>query len=117
MPNLILFEVEENEQKYVIGGYSSHSWSPAATGDATSFIFNLTDNLRFNAIEKLAGDFFTKTEDLNDYGDESEENQHNNESQEFNTWESQKRLRPKNERNPIYSFSFGETELVIKDDF
>ena len=88
MPNLILFEVEENEQTYVIGGYSSHSWSPATTGDATSFIFNLTDNLRFNAIEKLAGDFFTKTEDINDYDDESEDNHQNNDSQEFNTWES-----------------------------
>ena len=74
MPNLILFEIEENEQTYVIGGYSSHSWSPDVNGDASSFIFNLTDNLRFNAIEKLAGDFFTKTEDLNDYGDESDDN-------------------------------------------
>ena len=61
MPNLILFEIEENEQTYVIGGYSSHSWSPDVNGDASSFIFNLTDNLRFDEMtSSWAANYYTK---------------------------------------------------------
>ena len=77
----------------------------------------MTDNLRFNAIEKLAGDFYTKTEDVAEYEDESDENNERRETQEYNTWESQKRLKTKASRAPIYNLSFGETEFVIKDDF
>ena len=47
----------------------------------------MTDNLRFNAIEKLAGDFYTKTEDLNEYESDSAE-ERDEESQDYNTWES-----------------------------
>ena len=116
MPNVILFQVEEGGQNHIIGGYSSHSWSPNITGDSSSFIFNMTDNLRFNAIEKLAGDFYTKTEDVADYEDESDDRE-NEESQDYNTWESQKKLKTKGSKVPVYNLSFGETEFVIKDDF
>ena len=58
-------KVEENEDKnmnvmndegkdtgYIVGGYASHGWSASFNqrGDDTSFLFNLTGNLRFNAI-------------------------------------------------------------------
>jgi hypothetical protein len=66
--NLILFEVPQNEQefsknhtkanqtqdKYIIGGYASHGWSSSydfkEIGNESCFLFNLTLNLRFNAI-------------------------------------------------------------------
>lgn len=116
MPNVVLFQVEEGGQDYIIGGYSSHAWARQVTGDSSSFIFNMTDNLRFNAIEKLAGDFYTKTEDLAEYESDSAE-ERDEESQDFNTWESQKKMKAKGQQEPAYTLSFGETEFVIRDNF
>lgn len=66
--NLILFEVPQNEQdfnknhtkanhtqdKYIIGGFASHAWGSSyelkEIGNESCFLFNLTLNLRFNAI-------------------------------------------------------------------
>ena len=38
---------------YIVGGYASHGWSAKFpnSGDDTSFLFNLTQNLRFNAVK------------------------------------------------------------------
>lgn len=76
----------------------------------------MKDNLRFNAIEKLAGDFYTKTEDLAEYESDSAE-ERDEESQDFNTWESQKKMKAKGRQEPTYTLSFGETEFVIRDNF
>lgn len=63
--NVIILKVE-NEDKdggrglddnrdngYIIGGYASHGWSASFNlrGDDTCFLFNLTQNLRFNAVK------------------------------------------------------------------
>ena len=55
--NIILMEVEPDEpdvqdpKSYIIGGYASHMWKADNDdkGDETCFLFNLTQNLRFNA--------------------------------------------------------------------
>jgi len=65
--NIILMKVEseekdgnlnndDNESKntgYIVGGYASHGWSASfdKRGDDTCFLFNITENLRFNAIK------------------------------------------------------------------
>ena len=117
-PNVILFQVEEGGQDFIIGGYSSHAWSEELTGDASSFIFNMTDNLRFNAIEKLAGDFYTKTEDIAASDSADSATERGGESRDFGTWESQEKKRKAGGgQAPSYTLSFGETELVIRDDF
>lgn len=38
---------------FVIGGYASDGWSASFNlgGDETCFLFNLTQNLRFNAVK------------------------------------------------------------------
>jgi ASC-1-like (ASCH) protein len=38
---------------YIVGGYASHGWSAKfpLNGDESSFLFNLTQNLRFNAVK------------------------------------------------------------------
>ena len=55
-PNIILMKVEvppgkqseERPQNVVIGGYASHSWrTNGKKGDQSCFLFNLTQNLRF----------------------------------------------------------------------
>lgn len=66
MPNLVLMLVEDRDDKVVLGGYSSHGWvrntsvSKVAKemdlnlgigGDESSFLFNITQNLRFEAIK------------------------------------------------------------------
>ena len=47
-PNLILMQVD----KKIVGAYASHGWSTSdpRQGDSTCFLFNLTQNFRFNAI-------------------------------------------------------------------
>lgn len=44
MPNIIIFEVEDEEtkEKVVVGGYSSCGWTEEKGGDETCFLFNLT---------------------------------------------------------------------------
>lgn len=75
--NIILMEVvperdynrrEEEKGKsdqpnsYIIGGYASHQWKAnnSERGDDTCFLFNLTQNLRFNA--RSDAPFYQKTE-------------------------------------------------------
>ena len=76
----------------------------------------MTDNLRFNAIEKLAGDFYTKTEDLAESELDSAE-ERDEESQDYNTWESQRKPKAKDRQESAYTLSFGETEFVVRDNF
>lgn len=44
---------EGKDVGYIIGGYASHGWSASFNlrGDESCFLFNLTENLRFNAIK------------------------------------------------------------------
>lgn len=66
--SIILMEVEvdtRDKPTNVIGGFASHQWRPQALntttfgGDDTCFLFNLTQNLRFNARKKeVAGTIF-----------------------------------------------------------
>ena len=44
---------EGRDTGYIIGGYASHGWSASFNlrGDETCFLFNLTSNLRFNAVK------------------------------------------------------------------
>jgi len=65
--NIILMKVESEEKDgnlnnddndgkntgYIVGGYASHGWSASfdKRGDDTCFLFNITENLRFNAIK------------------------------------------------------------------
>ena len=63
-PSVILIKIEKrenhdgDERSYIIGGYASHGWlvsggskQNSASGDRSCFLFNLTQNLRFNARE------------------------------------------------------------------
>ena len=60
-PNIILMKVDTNgeihnetSKTYIIGGYASHRWSRnGSNGDKSCFLFNLTQNLRFNARESM----------------------------------------------------------------
>lgn len=61
--NVIILKVESDDKDramggednrdtgFIVGGYASHGWSAKfpTSGDDTSFLFNLTQNLRFNA--------------------------------------------------------------------
>ena len=71
--NIILMEVvpqtrgstkDKNSSKnsYIIGGYASHQWKAnnSEQGDETCFLFNLTQNLRFNA--RPGSQYYQKTE-------------------------------------------------------
>ena len=61
-PNVILMQVEADGRTYFIGGYASHQWkanNQDIKGDSSCFLFNLTQNLRFNARENM--DFYQKT--------------------------------------------------------
>ena len=64
--NIILMEVEvPGQQRNIIGGYASHQWKAnnSCVGDETCFLFNLTQNLRFNARKREGGvTFYQKTE-------------------------------------------------------
>ena len=42
-----------NDNGYIVGGYASHGWSASFNlrGDDSCFLFNLTHNLRFNALK------------------------------------------------------------------
>ncbi len=66
MPNVILMRVEFGGQKLIIGGYTSHGWlredmitenvggmnlTMRFGGDDTCFLFNLTQNLRFDTLK------------------------------------------------------------------
>ena len=46
---------QEEESSYIIGGYASDAWLPKSDeqspGDSTCFLFNLTLDLRFRALE------------------------------------------------------------------
>ena len=46
----------------IIGGFASHEWKAgnAVLGDETCFLFNLKQNLRFNARPELS--FYQRTE-------------------------------------------------------
>lgn len=55
-PNLILMLVEpvnrlanDGHSTILIGGYASHCWTGGSGGDKSCFLFNLTQNLRFQA--------------------------------------------------------------------
>ena len=60
LANIILFEIHDiraedsnesaKETKIIIGGYASDGWFQNENGNETSFLFNLTMDLRFNAI-------------------------------------------------------------------
>ena len=46
----------DTNRTFIIGGYASHKWKGQATGgngDKSCFLFNLTQNLRFNAREGM----------------------------------------------------------------
>ena len=64
--NIILMEVvperSNSKESYIIGGYASHQWKAnnSERGDDTCFLFNLTQNLRFNA--RSDAPFYQKTE-------------------------------------------------------
>ena len=81
MANLVLFEVEIGGRSIVIGGFSTHGWvrqlstdeqdrdsleseqypENVIQGSNGSFVFNLTDNLRFDEVSKITlVDYFTK---------------------------------------------------------
>jgi len=61
--NVIIMRVESEERDnnmaadegkdsgFIVGGYASHGWSASFNlrGDDSCFLFNLTQNLRFNA--------------------------------------------------------------------
>ncbi len=60
--NVIILKVDSDEKgvgddnkdtSYIVGGYASHGWSAKfpLSGDESSFLFNLTQNLRFNAVK------------------------------------------------------------------
>jgi TLD len=64
--NVIIMKVESDDKDrlgggddgrgdngYIVGGYASHGWSAKfpTSGDESSFLFNLTQNLRFNAVK------------------------------------------------------------------
>mmetsp|Transcript_22832 Transcript_22832/g.22082 ORF Transcript_22832/g.22082 Transcript_22832/m.22082 type:complete len:89 (+) Transcript_22832:1336-1602(+) len=65
--NIIIMKVESEEKEqnnmndinddrdngFIVGGYASHAWSASYNqrGDDTCFLFNLTQNLRFNAVK------------------------------------------------------------------
>lgn len=71
MPNLIIYEVEDEDtkQSLVIGGYSSCGWTQhkdgdGSGGDSKCFVFNLTQNLRLQALSTVADKFtFVDTND------------------------------------------------------
>lgn len=72
IPNLILFQLDDSSQRIVVGGYSSHGWIRESKqgvmkqlgkglmdlnimgtgGDDSTFLFNLTHNLRFDTLKK-----------------------------------------------------------------
>ena len=94
----------------MIGGYSSHGWHPDQKGDATSFLFNLTENLKFTTISRV-------------YMQEESE-------QECYTWLELKEMNSnldesydsqdasfQDQRTAKYQLQFGQKELVIKHDF
>jgi hypothetical protein len=43
---------DNKDTGFIVGGYASHGWSAKfpLSGDESSFLFNLTQNLRFNSI-------------------------------------------------------------------
>ena len=65
--NIIIMKVESEEKEqnaidinddgrdagFIVGGFASHAWSASNIqgGDDTCFLFNLTQNLRFNAVK------------------------------------------------------------------
>ena len=63
-PNIILMKVDtpvdtqnDTSRTFIIGGYASHKWKGQASGgngDKSCFLFNLTQNLRFNAREGMS---------------------------------------------------------------
>lgn len=99
MPNVILIQADIRGQKTIIGGYSSHGWARDSQvtqiingmdltmrigGDETSFLFNITHNLRFDTthvkdnngeipIYTTASQIFNSGNNDEDMGDESDE--------------------------------------------
>jgi TLD len=50
---VLLFRAEDDSGKvHNFGGYSSHGWDSEQKGDATCFLFNLTENLKFSTITR-----------------------------------------------------------------
>lgn len=65
--NIILMKVQpersnDPNQTYIIGGYASDQWKAnnSAGGNETCFLFNLTQNLRFNI--RKGAEFYQKTQ-------------------------------------------------------
>ena len=128
MANLLIFETEIGGRAVVFGGFSTHGWVTALSdedrsndsfdseqqihekvvqGSNGSFIFNLTDNLRFDEVTKItASDYYTKAflvessfhDDSVDSGDSGSE-----------------KSEPKSQ--VVGTLKFGTSALIIKDDF
>lgn len=80
MANVLVFEVEIGNRTVVFGGFSTNGWverlrtdtesdnsdseqayqNRVIQGSGGSFLFNLTDNMRFNAVETYDFDYYTK---------------------------------------------------------
>jgi hypothetical protein len=60
-PNLIVFEVEDPDSgsNIVCGGYSSCGWTSHSDlfGDSSCFVFNLTQNIKLQAMANVASRF------------------------------------------------------------
>jgi hypothetical protein len=75
-PNLILFEVPgAQDAKDVIGGFSSHGWTTHAQlqpETASYFLFNLSQNVRLDALHSSAEQFtFVREVQEEDWGESS----------------------------------------------
>jgi len=92
--NLLLFQAEDDTGKqHTFGAFSSHGWDGVQKGDETSFLFNLTENLKFTTISRtyLAHD----------------------QSNKAYTWVKH----ADNQKTGKYELHFGQKELVVKSDF
>ena len=98
-------EVEDNCDTYVVGAYSSVGWSTAIDGDNSCFLFNLTSNLRFEAIKSMKNKSFSCVEDTNENPNDEEDSQKM----------PSKMTKPAH--IPNYRLCMGNTELTIEDDF
>eukprot|EP00347_Sterkiella_histriomuscorum_P018935 403343594 len=151
MPNLILMHVDLRGQKVVIGGYSSHGWVRDSQvtqivngmdlmmrngGDETSFMFNLTHNLRFETTrvkENSGGEIpiYTSTfqhfgmndSDSDNYEDQSQnlisDDEYEEDGEILNKIRMKTKKLNKKSKSSQNSFQlrFGDTDLLIGDDF
>ncbi|CDW76335.1 b-box zinc finger family protein [Stylonychia lemnae] len=139
MPNIILMQVEIRGQRNIVGGYSSHGWTRDSQvtnfvngldlsmhlgGDETSFMFNLTHNLRFEAT-KVKDTIYTQAAQTYLANDDTfEEENTNSDDIEYDDdgeqilqkiqMKNKKRSKKRNKNNlNSYIMKFGETDLLI----